>query len=186
VEIGERAHGLDNGGVGVGGGNDLEKVQISRRVEEVRAEPVPAEIVASSFGEQPDRDTGRIRADDRAGAAHRVDAGQQVALDVEPFDDGFEDPVRVGDARKAVVEAVRGDQGSGISREERNRLERFASPQTCSGHVGGEIEQKGWNAGVRKVSGDLRTHHAGSEHRDRTDHKGQCIAANGSIVNGGS
>ena len=44
--IGERADGFDDRRVGVGRRDHLEQVQIARRIEEVRAEPVPPEAVA--------------------------------------------------------------------------------------------------------------------------------------------
>ena len=88
-----RAMRRDDRGIGVGCRDQLEQVQVARRIEEVRAEPVPAEAVAAALGERRDRDARRVRADDRLGAAHRLDALEQRSLDVEPLDDGFDDPV---------------------------------------------------------------------------------------------
>ena len=78
-----------------GGRDDLDELQVARRVEEVRAEPVPPEIVAASLGERRDRNARRVRRDDRARPADGVDALEQRALDVELLDDGFDDPVGV-------------------------------------------------------------------------------------------
>jgi len=45
---------LDHGAVGGCGGNDLEKPEIARRVEEMRAQPMPSKIVAAAFRERRD------------------------------------------------------------------------------------------------------------------------------------
>ena len=49
VVIGERADLLDDGGIGVSRRDDLEQPEVARRVEEVRAEPVLAEVVAAAL-----------------------------------------------------------------------------------------------------------------------------------------
>ena len=41
--------------------NHFEQMQISRRVEEVRAEPVLSEVVAAPFGERRNRNTRGVR-----------------------------------------------------------------------------------------------------------------------------
>src|SRR5262249_17921884 len=45
AHITEMRNGLDCGGIGFRGGNDLQQAHVTRRVEEMGAEPVPAEIV---------------------------------------------------------------------------------------------------------------------------------------------
>src|SRR4029077_8441738 len=49
--IGEIGHLVNDCRIGVGGANDLEEPKVSRRVEEVRAEPVLAEVRAAPLRE---------------------------------------------------------------------------------------------------------------------------------------
>ena len=115
--IAEPRHRRDDGGIGVGGRDDLEQAQVARRIEEVRAEPVPAEIVRSAFGDRRDRDARGVRADDRSGPALLVDLREQLLLDVEPLDDRFHDPVGLGDEIEVRVEAAGRDELVSVGRE---------------------------------------------------------------------
>src|SRR5439155_21880729 len=78
--VGEMRHAIDDGAIGVGRGNQLEQAQVSRRIEEVRAEKIAPEVVAAAFGELRDREAGRVRADDRPRTASALDALEQRAL----------------------------------------------------------------------------------------------------------
>ena len=93
-------------------------MQIARRVEEVRAEPVTPEVVAAAFGHRRDRNPGRVRADDRCRASSGVDFLEQRALDVELLDDGLEDPVAVLEPREVASKLAGGDQLPRVRREE--------------------------------------------------------------------
>ena len=73
----------------------------------MRAEPVPAEIVAAPFGQRGDRNARRVRRDDRAGTPDGVDPLEQRTLDVEPLDDGFDDPVDAGELLEIVCRSRR-------------------------------------------------------------------------------
>ncbi len=53
--IGEGGDRVQHGAVRVGRRDHFEQVQISRRVEEVRAEPVTTEVVAAALGDGGDR-----------------------------------------------------------------------------------------------------------------------------------
>ena len=91
--VGEMADGLDHLGPRLRRRDDLEQMEIARRVEEVCAEPVPPEVVAPPLRERRDRNARRVGGDDRTGAADGVDLREQSALDVELLDDRFDDPV---------------------------------------------------------------------------------------------
>ena len=52
-------HRVEHRAAGVGGRDHFEQVQVARRVEEVRAEPVLPEVVAAAFGERRDRECRR-------------------------------------------------------------------------------------------------------------------------------
>ena len=95
--IREVRHALDDRRIGLRRRDDLEEPQIPRRVEEVRAEPVPPEVVAPAFRQRRDRDARRVRRDDRPRTPDGVDALEQRPLDVELLDDRFDNPV---DARE--------------------------------------------------------------------------------------
>ena len=55
VVIGERADLVDDRAARVSGWNDFEQMQVTGRVEEVRAEPVTPEVVAATLGERVNR-----------------------------------------------------------------------------------------------------------------------------------
>ena len=82
-------------------------MQVARRVEEVRAEPVPAEArpsvrSASAAIGMPEVFELTIG----VGAPVRLDPLEQRLLDVEPLDDRFDDPVDLGEPGEVVVEAA--------------------------------------------------------------------------------
>ncbi len=52
TDIREAGHALDDRRIRLRRRNDLDEMQIPRRVEEVRAEPVAAEALAPAFGER--------------------------------------------------------------------------------------------------------------------------------------
>ena len=54
--IGEVADRLYDSAPGLRCRNDLQQVEISRRIEEVRAEPVLPEVIAASFRQRRDGD----------------------------------------------------------------------------------------------------------------------------------
>ena len=104
--------------------DDLEQMQIARRVEEVRAQPVAPEVVAAPFRDRVHRNARRVRADDRSRPARLIDASEQLALHVELLDDGLDDPVGFAQLREALIEAAGCDELPGVRSEERIGLER--------------------------------------------------------------
>ena len=98
--VGERGYRLDHLGIGRGRGDDLEQPQIPRRIEEVGAERVRPEAVGAALDDGRDRNAGSVGADDCVRRADRVDAREQRLLDVEAFDDGFDNPVARRDERR--------------------------------------------------------------------------------------
>ena len=121
-----RRPALDDGGVGVRRRDQLEQLQVARRVEEVRAEEVPAEASvrpsASAAIGMPEVFEETIV----SGAPGGVDAREQRLLDVEALDDGLDDPVgaeaRRGprrSRRSGSAWAWRVKNGSGLQRAAR-------------------------------------------------------------------
>jgi hypothetical protein len=166
--IAELRHALGDRGIGLGGRDHLDQPQVARRVEEMRAEPVRAEVVAAAFRELRDRNPRGVRRDDRARTADGVDLFEQRALDVELFDDRFHDPVGVFQLREVGVEAAGGDARERVRGEERIGLERAGALQAVAGHVCVEVEQQHRHARVREMRRDLRPHRPRSEHRHRS------------------
>ena len=154
----------------LGGRNDFEQAQVARRVEEMRAEPMAAEVVAATLRQSRDRNAGRVRAHDRSGAPCGVHLLEQRPLDVQPLDDRLDDPVSLGDAGETSVKASGGDQLPGVGREERIRLERACALQPLRCRLGRHVKEQRRNAGVGEMGGDLRPHDASAEHGDGTNH----------------
>ena len=169
--IGEVRHALDDRRIGVRRRDDFEQVEIPRRIEEVRAEPVTPEIVGASGGQDADRNAGRVRADDRACAPRPIHALEQRALDVELLDDRFHDPVDLGDSLQIAVEAANGDQRRSIGREKRVRLQGACALEAVARDLRGEIEQQRRHARVGEMRGDLRAHRPRAEDGDRPNRR---------------
>ena len=165
---------VDDGRFGVGRRDHLEQVQIARRIEEVRAQQVPAESFRPPLGERRDRNARRVRADDRVRAPMRVDPLEQRTLDVELLDDRFDDPVTLVDSGQIVVEAAGPDQRVRRRREERIRLQRPRALQPLARRVAGDVEQERSHARVRQVRRDLRAHGAGADDSSGLDSEWHC------------
>ncbi len=164
--IAELGNGLFDRRVGVGRADDLDQPQIARRVEEVGSEGVRPERRRPAFDDRRDRNARRIGADDGVRRAVAVDALEERLLDVEPFDDGFDDPVGGGDGRKVLVEAAGANERGTVGGEERIRLELARARQALARGVAGDVEQQHRDAGVGEVRGNLRPHRAGAENAD--------------------
>src|SRR4029077_6090422 len=107
------------------------QTEIPWRVEEMRTEPVPPEVIAAPLRERRDRNTRRVRADDRAGTSRGVDLFEQRPFDVELLDNRLDNPVAVLDARE-LAEAAGRNQLPGIRREEGVRLQRSRPLETIA------------------------------------------------------
>ena len=159
--------------IGLRGGNDLQQAHVARRIEEVRAEPVAAEIVGKAFSDGRHRQSAGVGGDDRSGLANGFYFAQQLALDFEVLDDGLDDPVAFGEPLQVVVEVADGDQLGEVRFKECRRLglARGVKPGggefVARGSVGigrHDVEQVRRNSGVGQVCGDAGTH--GSRAKD--------------------
>ena len=160
---------LDDRRVGVSRRNELEQVEIPRRVEEMRAEPVPLEFRAAALGKRGDRNARRVRADDGTWTPDLFHRFEQRALDVDLLHHRFDDPVGVGQTGQLRVEGAGRDQRGGVGCEEGVGLQRARPLQSVARSVGGHVEQERRHAGVGQVRGNLRTHGAGAEDGDRPE-----------------
>ncbi len=145
-------------------------MQVARRGEEVGAQPVTAEAVGSSAGNRADRDAGRIRADDRIVAPHRIHPCQQRLFGIQALDDGFDDPVRFSDRRQVLVEAAGADQRGEIRGEEGIGLQLTGALQAVARGIARDVQQQDAQAGIGEMRGDLGAHDAGAEHRGLAEH----------------
>ena len=167
---------IDQRGVGLWGGNEFEQAHVARRIEEVGAEPGAAEIVGEAFGNFADGQAAGVGGDDGAGLADGFDFAQQGALEVEIFDDGFDDPVDFGELLQIIFEIADGDEAGERRIHECGGLGFFGGIETGGGDFvargrvcvgwdicGNDIEQIAGNAGVGEVGGDAGAHGSGAE-----------------------
>ncbi len=171
-------HAREHGRVGVGGRDELEQLEVARRVEEVRPEEAPPEALAAPLARSRASGCPRCWSTTTASAAHdALDAGHHLALDVEPFDDGLDDAVGAGDAVEVLVEvaepharrgAARWKNGDGfiLLRAAHAFSTRLLGAPSRPRAAGRHVEQVHGEAGVGAVGGDLRAHGARAEHGD--------------------
>ena len=143
-------------------------MQIPRRIEEVRAEPVPPEVLATAFGQRRKWNPRRVRTDDGSGlrtastrssrarlTSNRSTTASTIQSAVERSRVLSNPPVTMRLATSASK------NGSGFSAFA--RFSPFAPPSVV------EVEQRHRQAGVGDVRGNLRAHRPGAEDRDGSD-----------------
>ena len=117
--IGATGDAVDDRRQGIGGRDDLEQVEVARRIEEVRAEPALPERARSVLprwrrAECPDV----LELTIASAAATVLERGEQRLLDVEPLDDRFDDPVGTTTACRGPRRSRRSKPGAAASRGE--------------------------------------------------------------------
>ncbi len=137
-----------------------------------------AEVVGEAFGDFGDGQSAGVGGDDGAGLADGVDLAEEFALEVEVFDDGFDDPVDFGELLEVVFEVADGDQA--IER----RLHEGGGLGFDGGFFSGggelvarravgvrrnDVEQVRGNTGVGQVRGDAGAHRARAQDGDLID-----------------
>ncbi len=166
---------------GVGRGNQLEQLQIARRIEKVRAQEVGRHLFVHTFGHGRNQDAARVRADDTAGLAMLRNVGKNLFLDVKPFDNDFDDPIAIRDFRHIVLEIadldhvqVRLDvQGGWFGLEQRrlgcrrNAVSLFLVAFVGFRQVRGyNIQHDAGDTAVGQVPGNSRAHDARTQYCD--------------------
>ena len=68
----------------------------------MRSEPAPAKVVGEAFHYLRDWQAAGVGCNDCSLAPHGFNFLQQVAFDVEVFDDGFNDPINFGELLQIV------------------------------------------------------------------------------------
>ncbi len=97
---------VDDFGVSFGAGDNLQKPQITRWVEEVRAAEMLLEILTTAFRHQMNGNARRIGTHQSTRLAQLIDFLKQALLDVDPLHDDLDDPVVVFDFGQVVVEVA--------------------------------------------------------------------------------
>ena len=97
---------IDHFRSGLFGRDDLQKLQVTGRIEEVRPAEMGTEVIASSFQHAVDRDPRGIRGDDRTWFSDFLDARKDLFLDVQSLDHHLNDPVHIGEPVQMVFEVT--------------------------------------------------------------------------------
>ena len=177
---------LEHARIRAGVGNELEQVEVARRIEEVHAQKTRPQRLGHRVGHGRHRETGRVGGDDGALAQVRRDALEEGGLDVESLDDGLDDEVHVAQALEVVLEVAHADAPSGRAREERRGTAAQRALQPAAGEgvavlargrialdAGSfgrnDVEQEDVEPGVGQVGGQRRSHHARTQHRRPVD-----------------
>ena len=163
ANVGKVHDGGQRFGARVGGRDDLEQAQISRRVEEMGADEVSSKRLAPSFGQGRNRNSRRVAAHNRVVPATGLDSLQQRALDVQSLDDGLDDPVGRRDAIE-ILETSGRHEGRRIPGEECVRLDRLRPLESGARRLVRHVQQGDRHAGVGENRRNLRPHDAGAEH----------------------
>ncbi len=138
----------------------------------MRAKPVAAEIFRESFDDLCYRQAAGVGSNDGAGLANGFDLAQQRALDLQIFDNGFDDPIDFGELLQIVFEVSDRDQPCQRRLEESSRLGlhrgfQARSRNTIAGRTvsirRNDVQQVGRNTGVGQVRGDASAHGARAE-----------------------
>ncbi len=159
----------NNRRVGVRSRDDFEQPQVSRRIEEMRAEGVRLEIRRAAVDDSSNRNARCVGADDGVGPAVTLDALEQRLLDIQTLDDRFDDPVAARHRGEVLVKAAGTNQRRGRTREQRIRLESLRSFEPLACGLRRDVEQEDRQPGIGEVRCDLRTHRACAEDRCLAD-----------------
>ena len=158
---------------GVRGGDDLQQLEVARRVEEVRAQEVLAEALRKALSDGSHGNAGRVGADDGIRRTHGIDALHELALDLQVLDDRPRSPSRrFSTAAKSSsrLPVVTSAACSGVkklagrdlrARSKPSRTMRLRTARVCQGQascllfrgelVGNDVQQSHRDAGVRQV-----------------------------------
>lgn len=145
-------------------------MHVARRVEEVHAAEARTHRVRAAFGQLVDRQAGGVGGEDGVLAQVRRHLVVQVHFPVHALGDGFDHQVAVFQQVQVVVVVGGLDVGDHVAAGQRrgfqlletvNSLQRDA---VLVAFLGRQVEQNGRYLGVHQVGGDLRPHHAGTEH----------------------
>ena len=96
AEVFDRSH---IGRIGVRRRDDLEQPHVARRIEKMRAEPVPAQLQGHPVDNLMNRQPARVAGDDRLRPAMLLHLIEKRPLDFHALRDDLNDPIAPGDQR---------------------------------------------------------------------------------------
>ncbi len=150
--------------------DNFQQPHVARRVEEMRDEEVAREGIAQPLCQLMQRDGRCVGGDRGTGPPHRVDFPVERLLDVEAFDDGFDDPIAVRDLGQVVFDVAGSHELRRSRGHERRRLGLqhlrdgvLGKPIAIARARGNDVEQEDRNAGVGELRGDAGAHDAGTD-----------------------
>jgi hypothetical protein len=165
AEVRDLAH---DRGVGLRARDQLEQLEVPRRVEEVGAQETAAELRGQVRGHRGDAEARGVGGHDRRFPDRRRDAGEELPLDLEVLDHRLEHPVRVRQLLPVLPEVAGPDAGEVLRQVQRRWLQLA---QVVEGWRG-DIEERDVQPGAGQVRGDLGSHRPRAEHDDLPDHAG--------------
>ena len=89
--------------------DNFQQAKVTGRIKEVCSAEMLFEVIASSFHNHMDRNPRGVGGHNGARLAEFIDLFEYLLFDVQAFDDGFQDPVAIGDFGKIVIEITSGD-----------------------------------------------------------------------------
>jgi len=128
------------------------------------ADKVAAETIGSPFGQLIHGQARRVAADDAPGLAHLFEPRKEVALDVEIFDDGLDDPIGLTQLIEVIAEIAEHHEIGVAWQEERRRSGlRHPIPSGLYNFVpirflGGDVQQRDRNPDSGQQRGDAAAH----------------------------
>ena len=170
IAVTERRQSLDDLGPRVRPAHQLEQPHEPHRVEEMGNAEVAPHGGRHAFGQQRERQSGRVGRDDGTGPASSIERIVEIALDVDALDDRLHDPVAVAHAIQMVLDVPDRNARAVVRMHERRRVVRAHALERSSGDCisvprrTGDIEQLDLDAGIGEMAGDARTHRSGTDH----------------------
>jgi hypothetical protein len=151
-------------------------MQVARRIEEMRAQEMPAELRRESFGNLGEGNAAGVGGKNRIHLARRVHLAPQVALQFQIFHHRFENPIALGHAMEIILEVARLNQRDLVIGEESTRpllgciLDAFQRRGISISLAGNnDVQKQSGHARISEMSRDTRAHGTGAEHGDTTE-----------------
>ena len=110
--VGEGRECGEDGGIGVGSGDDLKQAHVARGIKEVRAKEFFLDLDRQYGGNLRYGQAGGVGGKQRVRGEMRHDAREQRRFDFKIFGDGFNDPVAFREAGQIFVEVAGGDEAN--------------------------------------------------------------------------
>ena len=166
---------VQHSGIGVARGDQLDQVHVARRVEEMDAAEVRAQVRRQAFGQAVDRQARGVGSDDRIRRDERSDLAIEVVLPLHLLGDGLDDQVAALQLFQMLLVVGRVDIGDTVLGRQRRRLQLLEAidglldDAVRVAFLGRKVEKHDRHFGIGEVRSDLRAHHPGPEHRDFLD-----------------